>query len=57
VTAIDQAAGTVTLRDDNGMERDVPLASVTFRAGGRTVDVTRLRPGQRVTVEGSEIVF
>jgi hypothetical protein len=43
ITAIDLAAGTVTLQDDAGQERVIPLASVTMRADGREVDVTKLR--------------
>jgi hypothetical protein len=57
ITALDLAAGTVTLRDDTGEERVLPLASATIRADGREVDVARLQPGQRVTVAVTEIVF
>jgi len=57
ISAIDQAAGTVTLRDEGGQERVYPLATVTIRADGKEVDIATLQQGQRVTVEGSEIVF
>jgi hypothetical protein len=57
VTAIDTKAGTFTLRDARGMERMFPLETVTIRADGQYVAGTALRPGQQVTVEGSEIIF
>jgi len=57
ISAIDQTAGTITLHDESGQDRTYPLASVTIRADGKEVDVTTLRQGQRVTIEGSEIAF
>lgn len=57
VTAIDQTAGTVTVRDAGGRERVFPLATVTLRANGREIDAATVQQGQQVAVEGSEIAF
>lgn len=57
ITAIDQTAGTVTIRDDAGRERVFPLATLTIRANGRQIDAATVQQGQQVAVEGSEIVF
>lgn len=57
ITAVNESAGTITLRDERGMERVLPLDSVTIRVEGRPADIKTLKQGQRVTVEGSEIAF
>lgn len=57
ITAIDQAAGTVTIRDDAGRERTFALATVTIRANGQEIDAAKAQQGQQVSVEGSEITF
>jgi hypothetical protein len=57
VSAVDRSAGTVTVVDDTGQNHVLPLASVTIRADGKQVDIAKLQPGQKVTVEGSEISF
>jgi hypothetical protein len=57
VTAINMEDGSIVVKDDNGMERTVSLETVTLSADGRPVDVKTLQKGQRVTVEGNEILF
>jgi len=57
VSAVDAQAGTVTLKDAQGVERTMYPETVIITAEGRRVDITALRPGQRVTVEGSTIEF
>jgi hypothetical protein len=57
VTAVNADAGTVTLRDQKGMERTFFVETVIIAADGRPADVKSLRNGQRVTVQGSEITF
>jgi hypothetical protein len=58
ITAVDQSAGTVTLRDESGKDRVYYLETITVWAENRPVmDTKTLRSGQRVTVQGSEIQF
>jgi Domain of unknown function (DUF5666) len=57
ITAINEADGSIVVKDDNGMERTVYMETVRFSADGRPVDVKMLQKGQRVTVEGNEILF
>jgi len=57
ITAIDERAGTVTLRDGAGKTRTFYLDTVTVHANSRPVSAQGLRTGQRVTVRGSEIQF
>jgi hypothetical protein len=57
VTAVDPEAGVITLRDDSGKERVIAIETVTVTADGKPADLKALQKGQRVTVEGSEIVF
>jgi len=57
VSAVDQTAGTVTIRDEAGRDRTFPLSTVTIRANGREIDATMVQQGQKVAVEGSEITF
>ena len=57
VTAVDTVEGTITLRDDQGKERVIAPETVRISANGQPVDLKALRTGQRVTVEGSEILF
>lgn len=57
ITAINESAGTVTLRDRAGKDRTFALATVTVYANNRPVDAGALKRGQQVTVRGSEIQF
>jgi len=55
ITAVDEAAGTITVRDDQGKEHAIAAETVTLSADGQPVVMKALHTGQRVTVEGSEI--
>jgi hypothetical protein len=57
ITAIDEKNGTFTLRDDQGKERVISIETVMISANGQPVEAKGLKQGQRVTVEGSDIVF
>jgi hypothetical protein len=57
ITAVDPQAGSLTLRDDAGKERVIYLETVTIMVDGKPVDTKSLQRNQRVTVEGSDIVF
>jgi len=57
VSAVDAQAGTVTIKEEQGMERILYPETVMFTAEGRRVDISALRPGQRVSVEGNTIEF
>ena len=57
ITSISSATGLMTLRDASGKERTFQLASVTIQMDGRPIPLDMLRQGQKVTVQGSEIVF
>jgi len=57
ITVVDEAAGTLTVRDDQGKDHVLAAETVTMSANGQPVEVKALRTGQRVTVEGSEILF
>jgi hypothetical protein len=57
VTAVSEPDGTITVRVDGGQERLFPAETATFYVENRPVDAKSLRAGQRVTVQGNEIIF
>lgn len=57
VTSVSVADGTLSLRDERGTNRTFFLETLTIQSNGRLVDAGSLQNGQRVTVQGSEIVF
>jgi len=57
ITAVDPQAGSLTLRDDAGKERVIYWETVTITVDGKPVETQSLRKDQRVTVEGSDIVY
>lgn len=57
VTNVNQADGTITVKDERGAERTFFLETLTIESDGRMADPKSLRTGQRVAVQGSEIVF
>jgi hypothetical protein len=57
VSRVSVADGILALRDERGMERTFFLETLTIQSNGRLVDAGSLQNGQRVTVQGSEIVF
>jgi hypothetical protein len=56
VTAIDEAAGTFTVRDANGVNHVLSAETLTD-VDGLPVDIRVLKTGRRVSVRGSEILF
>jgi len=57
VVSTDPAFGSVTIRDENGMERILYSDTFTFRAGDQILGFDRLKVGDKVTVEGRTIRF
>jgi hypothetical protein len=57
VTNVNQTDGTITVKDERGAERTYFIETVTVQTDGRMADPKALRTGQRVTLQGSEIVF
>ncbi len=57
ITVIDAKNGTFTLRDDQGKERVIYIETVTISANGQPVEASGLKQGQRITVEGNDIIF
>jgi hypothetical protein len=57
ITAVDEQAGSLTLRDEAGKERVVYTETVTIMVDGKPVETKSLQKGQQVTIEGSDIQF
>jgi hypothetical protein len=57
ILSVDPTAGLVTVRDGNGAQQTFPTETVTIFSDGRPVGVETLRPGQSVTIQGSQILF